>query len=112
MCDAGSLQALQLLPTKPGDHFDLVRDLDCVLPVEVQEQRVSNLLQSLLVAVCLRENSPSQPPSPFPFLHDILYTWDRMPMRVCLHEAFLQPSPPPLSLQDILYVGFNLSSLI
>ena len=45
-----------MLPTKPADQFDLVRDLDCVLPVEVQEQRVSNLLQSLLVAVCLRES--------------------------------------------------------
>ena len=44
---------------KPADHFDLVRDLEQVLPQEVQEQRLSNLIQSLLVAVCLRE-----PPSP------------------------------------------------
>ena len=65
-CGAGSLQALELLPSKPGDHFDLVRDLDCVLPVEVQEQRLSNLLQSLLVAVCLREHSPSPLPPPTP----------------------------------------------
>lgn len=39
--------------TKPADEFDLVRDIDAVLPMEVQEQRVSGLLQSLLVAVCL-----------------------------------------------------------
>lgn len=52
---AGSLQALELLPTKPADHFDLVRDLEQVLPQEVQEQRLSNLIQSLLVAVCLRK---------------------------------------------------------
>ena len=65
ICGAGSLQALELLPTKPGDQFDLVRDLDCLLPVEVQEQRLSNLLQSLLVAVCLRELSPSPPLHPF-----------------------------------------------
>ena len=85
LCGAGGLQALELLPTKPGDQFDLVRDLDCVLPVEVQEQRLSNLLQSLLVAVCLREHSssPEHPPPIFPqspppgplvssFLHDML----------------------------------------
>lgn len=33
--------------------FDLVREVDQVLPMEVQEQRVSNLLQSLMVALCL-----------------------------------------------------------
>ncbi|KAL3150270.1 Boron transporter 1 [Trebouxia sp. C0010 RCD-2024] len=49
----GSLQALELLPMKPAHHFDLVRDLEQVLPQEVQEQRLSNLIQSLLVAVCL-----------------------------------------------------------
>ena len=52
---AGSLAALAMLPTKPAEDFDLVREIDCVLPTEVQEQRVSNLIQSLLVAVCLRK---------------------------------------------------------
>ena len=45
-----------MLRTRPADQFDLVQDLDCVLPTEVQEQRVSGLIQSLLVAVCLRES--------------------------------------------------------
>ena len=48
---------------KNTEHFDLVRDIDSVLPMEVQEQRMSGLIQSLLVAVCLRE-----PPSPLPRL--------------------------------------------
>lgn len=38
---------------KNTEHFDLVRDIDSVLPMEVQEQRMSGLIQSLLVAVCL-----------------------------------------------------------
>lgn len=53
---AGSLDALAMLSTEPSEDFDLVREIDCILPTEVQEQRVSNLLQSLLVAVCLRES--------------------------------------------------------
>ncbi len=44
--------------SKSLDQFDLVRDIDRVLPMEVQEQRMSGLIQSLLVAVCLRELSP------------------------------------------------------
>lgn len=33
--------------------FDPERDVDMLLPVEVKEQRLSNLLQSLLVAACV-----------------------------------------------------------
>lgn len=55
---------------KPANDFDLVRDIDSVLPMEVQEQRVSGLVQSLLVAVCLRESlttcAPCLPPASSP----------------------------------------------
>lgn len=46
-----------------------MRDIDAVLPMEVQEQRVSGLLQSLLVAVCLRKlvlAMQQMPPPLFP----------------------------------------------
>ena len=33
--------------------FDIEKDIDDLLPVEVKEQRVSNLLQSLMVGVCV-----------------------------------------------------------
>jgi len=33
--------------------FDVKKEIDDLLPVEVKEQRVSNLLQSLMVAGCL-----------------------------------------------------------
>ena len=49
---AGSIDG----PSKAAEPFDLVRQIDQVLPMEVQEQRVSNLLQSLMVALCLRES--------------------------------------------------------
>lgn len=40
---------------KAAEDFDLVRDIDQVLPIEVKEQRMSNLLQSLMIALCLRK---------------------------------------------------------
>jgi boron transporter len=33
--------------------FDVNKDVDDLLPVEVKEQRLSNLLQALMVAVCV-----------------------------------------------------------
>ena len=33
--------------------FDVDKDVDDLLPVEVKEQRLSNLLQSLMVGVCV-----------------------------------------------------------
>lgn len=34
-------------------NFDPEKDVDVLLPVEVKEQRLSNLLQSLLVGACV-----------------------------------------------------------
>ena len=39
----------------PVDHtvFDIDKDVDDLLPVEVKEQRLSNLLQSFMVSCCV-----------------------------------------------------------
>ena len=42
---------------KSPDEFDLIRDIDQVIPIEVKEQRMSGLLQSLMIALCLRKSS-------------------------------------------------------
>ena len=42
---------------KSPDELDLVRDIDQVIPIEVKEQRMSGLLQSLMIALCLRKSS-------------------------------------------------------
>lgn len=34
-------------------NFDIGKDIDLLLPIEVKEQRLSNLLQSLLVGLCV-----------------------------------------------------------
>ena len=51
---------------KSLEEFDLIRDVDQVIPMEVKEQRMSNLLQSLMVALCLRKH-----PLP-PFMHSTI----------------------------------------
>ena len=42
---------------KSPDEFDLIRDIDQVIPIEVKEQRMSGLLQSVMIALCLRKSS-------------------------------------------------------
>lgn len=34
-------------------NFDIGKDIDLLLPIEVKEQRLSNLLQSILVGLCV-----------------------------------------------------------